>query len=136
MTTPEKSHLSYPTQIMMATGEFRDEEQALCVLRASLQALRDRLPKVKAYNLGVRLPESIRHFYFEGWHNGQRQTESVEKSEFLAEVREHLESSEDWDLSDLVPIALHALMVLIKDSEAEEVREAIPVSLREIFDHH
>ena len=56
-----------PINYMMATGEFRNDQQAMDVLKASLQALRDRLPKVKAYNLGVRLPEALRHFYFEGW---------------------------------------------------------------------
>ena len=103
------------------------------VLRASIQALRDRLPKVQAYHLGVRLPESLRHFYFEGWRNDQRQTESINKSEFLAEVNEHLEKVEDWDLSVMVPIALKAVLVQVKDEEALEVKEAVPVPLREIF---
>jgi uncharacterized protein (DUF2267 family) len=135
MTKPtEKSHLDYPIHFMMASGEFRDEHQAVEVLKASLQALRDRLPKVKAYNLGVRLPESIRHFYFEGWHNGQRQAESVNKSEFLAEVEEHLEKSQDWSLDELVPVALKAVLMLIKDDEAAQVKEAVPVSMRDIFD--
>jgi uncharacterized protein (DUF2267 family) len=132
-----KSLLSYPTNFMMESGEFSDEEQAIEVLKASLRALRDRLPKVEAYRLGVQLPESIRHFYFEGWHNGQRQTESVTKSEFLAEVKDHLDTlnnNEDYNLDEMVPVALQALLRVIKDSEVQEVVGAIPRSMQNIFE--
>lgn len=62
----ENQKIQSPTQYMMATGEFRDEQQAMVVLKASLQALRDRLPKVEAFHLGTLLPESLRYSYFEG----------------------------------------------------------------------
>lgn len=125
-----------PIEYMMASGEFRDQEQAVDVLKASLQALRDRLPKIKAYHLGVRLPDSLRHAYFEGWRNGQRQTESVNKSEFLAEVKDHLhlQGGDEYSLSDVVPVALHAVLKLISDNDADEVKEALPHSLMDIFD--
>lgn len=121
-----------PQSLMMASGEFRDEDQAVDVLKASLQALRDRLPKVKAYNLGVQLPASIRHFYFEGWHNGQKIAESANKSEFLAEVKEHLKDA-DYSLEDMVPVALNTVLKLISDNDAKSVKEAIPRSLQDIF---
>lgn len=123
-----------PIEHMMASGEFRDQEQAVDVLKASLQALRDRLPKIKAYHLGVQLPESLRHAYFEGWHNSQRQTESVNKSEFLAEVKDHLQGSDEFSLTDVVPVALHTVLKLISDNDADEVQEALPHSLKDIFD--
>ena len=123
-----------PINYMMATGEFHDEQQATEVLKAALQALRDRLPKVKAYNLGVRLPEFLRHFYFEGWHHDQRRTESSNKSEFLLEVKEHMKGEEDYSLADMVPVALKAVLILISENDADEVKAAIPRSLQDIFD--
>ncbi len=125
--------MTSPTEFMMASGEFRDEQLATDVLKASLQALRDRLPKVEAFHLGTLLPEAIRDSYFEGWHNGQRQSESVNKSEFLAEVEDHLTRYKDYELTDLVPVALQAVLNMITENEAEKVKEAIPKSLQNIF---
>lgn len=121
------------THFMMVSGEFHDEQQAMDILKASLQALRDRLPKVEAFHLGTILPESLRHSYFAGWHNGQRQAESVNKSEFMAEVADHLNGYEDHDLTDLVPVVLEAILNLVSDTEAEKVKEAIPRSMQNIF---
>lgn len=122
-----------PLQYMMATGEFRDERSALAVLKASLQALRDRLPKVEAYRLGILLPENLRHSYFEGWHNGQRQAESLNKSDFLAEVEDHLRGFEEHSLGDLVPVALKSVLLMINGFEAEKLKDAIPKSMQDIF---
>ena len=54
---------------MMASGVFHDEEQAVDILKASLQALRDRLPKVEAFHLGTLLQDPLRHAYFDQWKN-------------------------------------------------------------------
>jgi uncharacterized protein (DUF2267 family) len=61
-------HLNNVIQEMMMTGVFHDEQEALDILKASLRALRNRIPKREAFHLGTGLPEDLRAFYFQGWH--------------------------------------------------------------------
>jgi uncharacterized protein (DUF2267 family) len=120
-------------QYMMASGQFRDEQQALDILKGSLQALRDRLAKVEAYRLGTQLPISLRKSYFEGWHNDQRRAGSINKSEFLAEVEFHLKGYEEHSLSELVPTALNSVLKMINGDEVERVQHNLPRSMQDIF---
>lgn len=128
-----RKQLNHTIQYMMNTGLFHDEEQALLILKASLKALRNRLPKVEAFHLSSHLPDSLRDSYFEGWHNGQRRAESVNKSEFLAEVELYLNGYEDHSLTDLVPVAMKSILNMVSENEAEIVKHALPVSMRDIF---
>lgn len=130
MANQEKINL---IDYMMNSGEFHDEQQAKDILLASLRALRDRLPTVKAFRLGKQLPEPLRHSYLENWNYHQRKSMSINKSDFLAEVNGYLKGFEDHSLADLVPVALEAVIKLITREEAEQVKEAIPASMLDIF---
>jgi uncharacterized protein (DUF2267 family) len=44
-----------------------DEERCVAALRATLHALRDRLPIDEAAHLAAQLPVLVRGMYFEGW---------------------------------------------------------------------
>ena len=121
-------------QEMMASGLFHDEDQALIIFKASLIALRDRLSTNEAFHLGTRLPEPLREEYFFGWDSLRKPTNSVNKSEFLAEVAFHLDNHEDISLDDLVPVALASILRLVKSEDAEQVKHAIPGSMQDIFD--
>lgn len=120
-------------QYMMDTGQFHDEKQALDILVASLLALRDRLPKVEAFELGMQLPESMQQIYFENWDKVQRQAGSVNKSEFMAEVDFHLKGFEDHDITDLVPAALNSILIYLDRKEANHLKHALPISMQDIF---
>ncbi len=121
-------------QSMMATGIFHDKGDAEAILRASLLALRDRLPKLEAYRLGTHLPLELKDWYFENWRNDMRQSESVNKSEFLAEVNYHLQGIEDYSLAELVPVAMKRILSVLSPEEASHIKQLIPVSMRDIFD--
>ena len=127
-------HLRTITRQMMVTGLFHDEHQAIDIFQASLRALRNRLPKVEAYHLGTKLPLDMRDDYFANWpHNVHRQTVSVNKSEFLAEVAFHLHGHEDHSLDELVPVALNQVLRMVSENEAENVKHSLPRSMRDIF---
>lgn len=118
---------------MMATGLFHDETQAVDILKASILALRDRLSASEAFHLGTRLPAPIREEYFSGWDSARRQANSVNKSEFLAEVAFHLDGNDDYSLGDLVPVALNAVLRMINSEDADQVKHAVPKSMQDIF---
>lgn len=122
------------TKYMMNTGIFHDEQQARDILVASLRAFRDRLPKTHAYELGQLLPEPLQKVYFTGWDKVQRQAESVDKSEFIAEVKFHLDGYEDHDITDLVPAALNSILNFIDRKEAHHFKHGLPLSMQDIFD--
>lgn len=129
-----KFELKESIKYMMDTGLFHDEEQALDILVASLKAMRDRLPKVKAHELGMQLPDSLQEVYFDDWEKVLRRAESVNKSEFISEVAFHLKGYEDHDITDLVPAALSSILIFIDRKEANQLRHAMPHSMQDIFD--
>lgn len=129
-----KEELKSITQNLMRTGLFHDGVQARAIFIASLLALRDRLSHEQAIHLGTLLPKSLRERYLEDWDKTGRQGESVNKSEFLAEVEFHLDNKNDWSLDDLVPVALHEVLNLLNDEEISRLKHAVPKSMQNIFD--
>lgn len=125
--------LTAAVKYMMSTGMFHDEQQARDILVASLRALRDRLPKTHAYELGQMLPDTLQKVYFEGWDKVQRQAESVNKSEFITEVEFHLKGYEDHDITDLVPAALSSILNSLDTKEAKHLKHGLPLSMQDIF---
>lgn len=118
-------------QAMIKTRAFRDEEEAALVLKASVLALRDRLPEEEALKLGNYLPVSMREYYFKDWNRGFVHRSS-NKSEFLAEVSFYLD--DDLALDDLVPIALSCLLKTMETSVKRGVERSLPLSLSSVFD--
>ncbi len=129
-----KDELKTITQNMMRTGLFHDEQQAREIFIASLLALRDRLSTDQAVHLGNFLPKLLREKYFDDWNKEARQSVSINKSEFLAEVSFYLDRHNDWSLDDLVPEALHELLNFMNEDEVSRVKHAIPESMQDIFD--
>ena len=119
---------------MMRTGLFHNNDQARDIFIASLFALRDRLSHEQAIHLGTILPKSLREKYLDGWDKTGRVGESVNKSEFLAEVDFHLDKNTDWSLDDLVPVALEELLKLLSNEDVSRIRHAVPKSMQNIFE--
>ena len=129
-----KEELKTILQNMMRTGLFHNNDQARDIFIASLFALRDRLSHEQAIHLGTILPKSLREKYLDGWDKTGRVGESVNKSEFLAEVDFHLDKNTDWSLDDLVPVALEELLKLLSNEDVSRIRHAVPKSMQNIFE--
>src|SRR5690554_4335512 len=71
-------------------------EQSYNLLRATLQALRDRLPMHQAVHLSSELPMLVRGFYFEGW-NPDDVPLKYNKAQFLEHVRKKFPYSTEQD---------------------------------------
>ena len=122
------------TENMMRTGLFHDEEQCQEIFFASLMALRDRLSRNEARHLASLLPKELFEKFFDKWVRKGRQGVSVNKSEFLAEVAFHLKKDREYSLDDLVPVAMHEILMLLEPKEADHLKHTLPVSMRNIFD--
>jgi uncharacterized protein (DUF2267 family) len=120
-------------KLMMESGEFKDQNEAFIVLRASLKALRDRIEPGEAVHLGSQIPALLRGFYFEGWDFTGHQTKSRKINEFLHEVRIHLHGHDDIDLAKTVPVAMRVVLDQIDQGEAVQILHNIPKEIRELY---
>jgi uncharacterized protein (DUF2267 family) len=120
-------------KLMMESGEFKDNNEAFLVLRASLKAFRDRVEPGEAVHLAGQLPALLRGFYFEGWNYTGTQAKSRTVDEFLSEVKGHLYGHDEIDLSRAVPIAMKVIMDLIDQGEAVQALHNIPKEIRELY---
>jgi uncharacterized protein (DUF2267 family) len=57
---------------LMRLLDWNDRQKAYLALRATLHALRDRLPLEETAQLGAQLPMLVRGFYYEGWDPGDK----------------------------------------------------------------
>ena len=64
-----------------------DRHRAYLALRATLHALRDRLPPEVAVHLGAQLPMLVRGFYYEEWHIAGTPTRERHAAEFPEPIR-------------------------------------------------
>jgi len=67
---------------------WNDRQKAYRAMRATLHALRDRLPMDEAVQLGAQLPMLVRGLYFEGWKPSATPNKALDRAEFLAAVGE------------------------------------------------
>lgn len=109
--------------------------QAFSILRATLQALRDRLSVDEAAQLAAQLPLLLKGAYFDSW---DPQPPSREKTaqEFLAKVRDKLgppKAEEAYDLQAAVPAVGNVIAKHVSSGEMQDVLAGLPEPIREFF---
>jgi len=117
---------------LMTTYDYLDANKAFVLLRATLKALRDRIPANEAHHLGTQLPALIRGYYYEGWDPDKKPTKDKTQEDFLLSVRYHLGGHDDLDLGAAVPRALTVIFQKIDKGEADDVIHALPKKIQEL----
>jgi uncharacterized protein (DUF2267 family) len=118
---------------LMEVYDFADENKAFVLLRATLKALRDRIPSNEALHLGSALPALMRGYYFEGWNLQPESKKDKTVAEFLSNVKSHLGGHDDIDLEMAVPEAMKIIFEKIGQGEAEDVKNNLPSEIQEFF---
>jgi len=111
----------------------RDMQRSYMVLRGVLHALRDRLPRDEAVQLGAQLPMLIRGFYYEGWHCQDKPKAYHHKEPFLEQVRNEVPVLDDAQLESAVTSVFETMEREIPGGELKQVRHALPSDLREMW---
>ena len=111
-----------------------DRRTAYLVLRATLHALRDRLPLEETAHLGAELPMLIRGFYYEGWRPAQ-QPIKMHAQEFLLRVEEELAggNSVRLDSEMVVRTVFLVLSRRIATGEIDQIEQSLPKDLRHFW---
>ena len=130
-STLHKTH-HWLEEIMIDMG-WQDQQKAYVGLRATLHALRDRLPPKNAINLSAQLPMLVRGFYFEGWHLEDKPLNYRHKDEFLQLVSKEAPSVEEDEIERVVTAVFHRLSIELSPGEADKVRKMLPEELRELW---
>ena len=118
---------------LMDTYDYKDENEAFVLLRATLKALRDRITHGEVYHLASALPVLIRGFYFEGWDPDTRPNHDRTAYDFITTVKHHLDTHDDIDLERAVPEALRIIFEKIGQGEANDVKQNLPKEIQELF---
>jgi uncharacterized protein (DUF2267 family) len=110
-----------------------DQHQAYLALRATLQALRDRLTVQEAAHLGAQLPMLVRGFYYEGWSPAGKPLKERHKEEFLGHVGRYFEKDEGVDPERVVRGVFKLLSKRITEGEIEDIKQILPPELRDLW---
>lgn len=110
-----------------------DRQLAYHALRATLQALRDRLTVDVAAHLGAQLPLLVRGIYYEGWKPADNPVKARTQEEFLQLVAARYNQREPVGYEDIARAAFTVLNQHVTHGQIEEVREMLGEELRGLW---
>ena len=113
--------------------DWDQKHGAYTALRATLHALRDRLPVNEAAQLGAQLPMLIRGFYYEGWHPANKPVKVRHRDEFLEQIAQECRTSLDAPIDEVVRAVFQVLERHVTPGEITSVIRALPDELRELW---
>lgn len=111
-----------------------DEKAAFAALRATLHALRDRLPRETAAQLGGQLPMLIRGMYYEGWDPSREPSRARHQAEFFDLVAHGLKDHPQLhNVGRVTRVVFHAMATHLDPGERDKVMAALPQGIRELW---
>lgn len=113
---------------------FDNERAAYAALRATLHAVRDRLPAELVAHLGAELPLLVRGIYYEGWHPSAARLKEAHDENFLNSVGGELLGHDE--LGDVDAVARAVLRVIdrrIAPGQIAHVLDALPAQVRRLW---
>jgi uncharacterized protein (DUF2267 family) len=113
---------------------FDNERAAYAALRATLHAVRDRLPAELVAHLGAELPTLVRGIYYEGWHPSYDRLKAAHAEDFCDSMRRELRAHDK--LQNIGRVARSVLRVLnrrIEPGQIGHVIDALPKDARQLW---
>jgi uncharacterized protein (DUF2267 family) len=123
---------SWLSDIMHVLGS-QDRHAAYVAMRATLHALRDRLPVEEVAQLGAQLPMLVRGSYYEGWDPTAKPLKIRHKDEFLARVAQEIQGDDAADVELVVRAVFAVLAARVTEGEIEDVRHVLPEEVRRLW---
>ena len=117
---------------LMDELDVEDKHHAYSVLRATLHALRDRLPPDEAAHLGAQLPMLVRGFYYEGWRPSGTHPKERSKAAFLDHIASELREPAG-DVEPAVRAVFRLLLNRVSTGEVIDVQLLLPAGVRDLW---
>ena len=110
---------------------FADERAAYAALRATLHALRDRLPAEAVAHFGAEMPMLIRGLFYEGWHPTSEHLKAAHHQSFLDAIRRELRAHDELgDAERVAQVVFATLDKHLAIGQVEHVLNALPKDVR------
>jgi len=113
---------------------LKNETAAYAALRATLHAVRDRLPVELVAHFGAELPLLIRGIYYDGWHPSAARLKAAHDEDFCDSIRRELQGHDELQHVDEVAGAvLRILDQRLQPGQIRHVIEALPERTRRFW---
>ncbi len=130
--TVQKSH-TWVNNLAIELGT-ENKQQVFQGLRATLHALRDRMPVEEAVHLGAQLPILMAGFYYESWKPARTPSKERTKEAFLAHVRDYFHNTDpSFDTERLVRAVFKLLSERVTEGEIKDVTHMMPSELKGLW---
>lgn len=111
-----------------------DRRRAYLALRATLHALRDRMPVEEAAQLAAQLPLLVRGAFYEGYTPARTPRKERHLDEFLAHVAAGMPGETDLEEAKRCAVAVMAVLDRhVTQGELEDVKAVLHESIRAIW---
>lgn len=118
---------------LMHAVDWEDKHRAYRLLRATLHALRDRIPAHEAVQLGAQLPMLIRGVYYDGWRLKEAPSPERTKGAFLGHIEAAFKQDPNADTEALVKEVFKLLVRRISPGEIDDVVHMLPAEVRALW---
>lgn len=113
---------------------FDNERAAYAALRATLHAVRDRLPVELVAHLGAELPMLVRGIYYDGWHPSAAKLKAAHAEDFCESMRRELTGHDE--LQHVETVARTVLGIIdqrVEPGQIDHVLAALPERVRRLW---
>lgn len=111
-----------------------NERAAYAALRATLHAVRDRLPVELVAHLGAELPMLIRGIYYEGWHPSAAKLKAAHDEDFQTSLHRELQGHDE--LQHVEKVAQSVFRILdqkLETGQIDRIIDALPEKVRRLW---
>lgn len=110
-----------------------EPDQAYHVMKATLQALRDRLPTNEVVHMGAQLPTIIRGIYYENWKITDTPVKLKTREEFFHHTKEIHHAPLPVAAEDAARAVFKILYHHVSEGESEKIKPILPEQLRDLW---
>lgn len=118
---------------LMEELDWDERHRAYRALRATLHALRDRLPVESAAHLAAQLPMLVRGFYYEGWSPGKQAAKDKTAADFVSHVEDAFSQDPDADPERIVRAVFNLLSRHVSEGEVANIRSNLNEPIRALW---
>ena len=113
---------------------FNNEHAAYAALRATLHAVRDRLPVELVAHFGAGLPTMIRGIYYDGWHPSASRLREAHSEDFAEAMRRELHGHAELQNVEQVALAVMGVMhERMEHRQIDHIVDALPKHVRSLW---
>lgn len=112
---------------------LEERRHAYSALRATLHALRDRLPPETSVHFSAQLPMVIRGLFFEGWRISGKPTDEHTIDTFCSRIATELPASFPMDPATAARGVLEVVFKELGSGEVAKVIDQLPVPLHSLW---